>query len=220
MTEQRVILMVEDDRKLMGMNKRMLELLGYEVRTAVSLASAREILKKRMPDCIVLDVRLGFENGLDLCREVRAASDVPVLFLTGLGRDSEVVAGFEAGGDDYVVKPVNVDVLAARIDALLRRAGKKNASMGNTGDKKKGSEKTGAYVEIDEEKFASLTAGLDERDKEIARLVALGLKNHEIAAKLSYSLDHVKKAVSRIYIRTGLSNRANFRKMFTKTGEN
>jgi DNA-binding response OmpR family regulator len=207
MTEQRTILMVEDNRKLLGMNKRGLELLGYKAVTAVSPAAARDAILEHVPDCIVLDVRFGSENGLDLCREIRTLSDVPVLFLTGLGKDSEIVAALEAGGDDYVVKPVSLEVLAARIEALLRRTARITGGIINENRQE----------DIDEEKFALLTVNLNMNEKKAARLIAQGKSNQEIADSLLYSISSVKRTLTHVYAKTGTSNRDELQITLKKT---
>lgn len=123
------ILLVEDNRKLVGVTKRALELRGYSVRTAVNAHSARRAVESEAPDVIVLDIMLSDGNGLDFCRETRENSHVPIIFLTALGEKTDVVKGFDAGADDYLTKPFDFDELDARLRAILRRAGgeRKNA---------------------------------------------------------------------------------------------
>jgi DNA-binding response OmpR family regulator len=101
----------------------MLELLGYDVSSAMSLAEARWRMDAKQPDVIVLDIILPDGSGLDFLREVRASSSVPVLMLTALKTPDDTVSGLASGADDYVVKPYDYKVLAARIEALLRHAG-------------------------------------------------------------------------------------------------
>ena len=204
MSEHR-ILMVEDDLKLSGIYKQMLELKGCAVTTASDLRSAREAMRKQ-PDVVVLDIRLGDENGVDLCREIRAASDVPVIFLTALNDDDDVVAGLAAGGDDYLTKPVNVKVLLAHIEALIRRAEQ-------TG--RYAAVKTG-FIEIDEEKFALLTAELNDQEKQVARMIALGAGNQKIAADLNYADGYVRNLTTRIYAKTKTADRSELKKILLK----
>lgn len=201
----RRILMVEDDLKLSDMYKQMLELKGCAVTTASDLRSAREAMRKQ-PDVVVLDIRLGDENGVDLCREIRAASDVPVIFLTALNDDDDVVAGLAAGGDDYLTKPVNVKVLLAHIEALIRRAEQ-------TG--RYAAVKTG-FIEIDEEKFALLTAELNDQEKQVARMIALGAGNQKIAADLNYADGYVRNLTTRIYAKTKTADRSELKKILLK----
>lgn len=123
------ILLVEDNAEIMKANRRMLELRGYGVRTAASLAEAGRAIAEAPPDLMVLDIMLPDGSGLDFCRQLRGnAAGIPILFLTVLNENSDVVAGLRAGGDDYLTKPYDYDVLMARIEALLRRARRDGAS--------------------------------------------------------------------------------------------
>jgi DNA-binding response OmpR family regulator len=116
------ILLVEDNERIQKANRDMLRLLGYDVSIAMSLAEARRCVEAKPPDAIVLDIMLPDGSGLDFLREVREASSVPVLMLTALRTPDDTVRGFSTGADDYVAKPYDYRVLAARIEALLRRA--------------------------------------------------------------------------------------------------
>lgn len=118
----RTILLVEDDRRLLGNSRRLLEIRGYRVLPAASLREAREVLSALWPDLVILDIMLPDGNGLDLCREIRASASTPILLLTALGGNQDIVFGLNAGADDYLVKPFDFEVLLARIEALLRRA--------------------------------------------------------------------------------------------------
>ncbi|MDR3279634.1 MAG: response regulator transcription factor [Synergistaceae bacterium] len=124
MSGKRTILLVDDNRDILSTTKQWLAMCGYEVLTANDARSAREIFTSpdspRL-DLVVLDILLPDGNGLDLCREIRAISDIPVLFLTSLGENDDIVAGFRNGGDDYLTKPFDLNVLEARIEAILRR---------------------------------------------------------------------------------------------------
>jgi DNA-binding response OmpR family regulator len=113
------ILLVEDDMEIQENNIDLLEYSGgYAVRTAMNLAEAREQIARETPDIIVLDIMLPDGSGLDFIKEI---NDIPVLFLTSLGETSDIVKGLKAGGDDYLVKPYDDDILLARIESLLRR---------------------------------------------------------------------------------------------------
>jgi DNA-binding response OmpR family regulator len=116
------ILLVEDNEQILLGNARFLERHDYAVETAVTLADARSLIAKKMPDLIVLDIMLPDGSGLDFMRELRKTSDTPVLLLTGLTTPEDIVRGLSEGGDDYLAKPYDFSVLLARIRALLRRA--------------------------------------------------------------------------------------------------
>jgi DNA-binding response OmpR family regulator len=128
------VLLVDDNRDILVMISQWLAACGYEVLTADDARSASEIFNSfalrlaESPrlDLVVLDIILPDGSGLDLCREFHTASDVPVLFLTSLGENDDIVAGLRIGGDDYVPKPFDFGVLEARIEALLRRSAQKS----------------------------------------------------------------------------------------------
>ncbi len=117
------ILMVEDDVDIFLINNEYLEGKGYEVIHASSLAQARFQFEEHMPDLILLDVMLPDGKGWDFCKEVRALSSTPIIFLTCKDENESVVKGLLEGGDDFITKPYDLDVLAAHITALLRRSG-------------------------------------------------------------------------------------------------
>ncbi|MDP3278797.1 MAG: response regulator transcription factor [Deltaproteobacteria bacterium] len=117
------ILLVEDDKRLSGFVSRVLSEEGFAVDTCFSGAQAARQAIAVAYDVIVLDWMLPDLDGLSVCRELRQKGcDVPVLMLTARGEVQEKVLGLEAGADDYLVKPFDVDEFVARINALLRRA--------------------------------------------------------------------------------------------------
>ncbi|MDR1041258.1 MAG: response regulator transcription factor [Deltaproteobacteria bacterium] len=118
-----LILLVEDNARVLAGNAYMLRRRNYLVREAADAAQALSCLAEGIvPDLAVIDIVLPDGNGLDLIAEIRMAADVPVLLLTGLAAPEDVVEGLARGGDDYLTKPYDFSVLAARIKALLRRA--------------------------------------------------------------------------------------------------
>lgn len=116
------ILLVEDNLQIIKLNREVLTMRGHRVLVAQTLWQGRELVKKSAPDLIVLDVMLPDGNGLDFCEELRGGSGVPILFLSAMKKDEEVMAGLKAGGDDYLPKPYKIEMLTSRVDALLRRA--------------------------------------------------------------------------------------------------
>jgi len=118
------ILLVEDNERIQLNNKSILERHGYTVRIAMDLKQARLAVAQRMPDIIVLDIALPDGSGLNFLRELRKASQVPVLLLTAMGTTADATAGLDAGSDDYLIKPYNTKEFRARVDALMRRVSK------------------------------------------------------------------------------------------------
>lgn len=114
------ILLVEDNPHIMKINAQFLALQGYEVLRACTAAECREKLDWHPVDLVVLDIMLPDGSGLELCRELKSRYHIPILFLTALGDSRDVVEGLRAGGDDYLAKPYDLEVLAARIEARLR----------------------------------------------------------------------------------------------------
>ncbi len=118
------LLIVDDDRGLRDVLRRALTLAGYEVRLAQDGASALAQASSDVPDAIVLDIGLPDIDGLEVCRTLRRGGNrVPVLMLTARDAVSDRIEGLDAGADDYLVKPFDIDELKARLRALLRRSG-------------------------------------------------------------------------------------------------
>jgi two-component system, OmpR family, response regulator MprA len=118
------LLVVDDDRRLRDVLRRALTLSGYEVRLADTGAEALAEVSGGVPDAVVLDVGLPDIDGLEVCRLLRRERNrVPVLMLTARDAVSDRIDGLDAGADDYLVKPFDIDELQARLRALLRRAG-------------------------------------------------------------------------------------------------
>jgi len=115
------VLLVEDDPAARQGLELALRRLGYGVRAAATGEAAVDGLGEGPVDVVVLDVMLPGVDGFEVCRRLRRVSNVPVIMLTARGDDFDVVAGLEAGADDYVVKPAEPRVLDARIRAVLRR---------------------------------------------------------------------------------------------------
>ena len=115
------VLLVEDDPAARQGLELALRRLGYQVRLAGTGEAALDGICEYTADVVVLDVMLPGVDGFEVCRRLRRDSDVPVIMLTARGDDFDIVAGLEAGADDYVVKPVEPRVLDARIRAVLRR---------------------------------------------------------------------------------------------------
>ena len=115
------VLFIEDDRAIRAALRLALEDEGYDVREAGDGRSGLAGLAAGGIDVVLLDLRLPDMSGFDVCREIRSSSQVPVIMVTAQSDTHDLVAGLEAGADDYVTKPVVVKELAARIRVALRR---------------------------------------------------------------------------------------------------
>ena len=113
------VLLIEDDPAVREGLELALTRHGHRVRAAESGEQGLDLLRADVPDVVVLDLMLPGMDGFEVCRRIRAAGEVPIIMLTARGDDMDVVAGLEAGADDYVVKPVQPRVLEARIRAVL-----------------------------------------------------------------------------------------------------
>jgi two-component system OmpR family response regulator len=116
------ILFVEDDPDIRGMVADFLERNGYRLSVAKDGRDMDRVLGVSRIDLLILDIMLPKEDGLSLCRRVRASSNVPIIMLTARGSEVDRVVGLEIGADDYLTKPFGTHELLARIRALLRRA--------------------------------------------------------------------------------------------------
>ena len=118
-----IILVVEDETKIADLIRRGLIYEGYQANVAYDGLSALTLARDTPPELVILDVMLPGLDGLEVCRRLRAGSDVPILMLTARDAVRDRVAGLDAGADDYLVKPFDFDELLARVRALLRRRG-------------------------------------------------------------------------------------------------
>ncbi len=117
------IFLVEDNENVREAAASYLRLAEHEVVEFGRAAGVEEALAAREPQLLILDVMLPDGDGFQLARRIRRSSRVPILFLTARTSESDRIAGFEVGGDDYVVKPFSAKELALRVQAILRRAG-------------------------------------------------------------------------------------------------
>ena len=116
------MLVVDDDATVADVVRRYLERDGYAVQLAGDGETALRLAAEHEPDLVVLDLMLPGIDGLEVCRRLRASSDVPVVMLTALGEESDRVVGLQLGADDYVTKPFSPRELALRVASVLRRA--------------------------------------------------------------------------------------------------
>jgi two-component system OmpR family response regulator len=116
------LLVVDDDREIRKLLMEYLEQAGYRVSAVADGKAMRRMLDAHRVDLVILDLMLPGEDGLALCRDLRARSNLPVLMLTARGTEVDRIVGLEMGADDYLAKPFNPRELLARIKSILRRA--------------------------------------------------------------------------------------------------
>jgi two-component system alkaline phosphatase synthesis response regulator PhoP len=116
------ILVVDDEPSVRNLLVYNLSKAQYRVLTAANGREALELARRSDPDLILLDLMLPEVDGLDVCRELRRTSRVPVIMITALGEEVDRVVGLELGADDYVCKPFSIRELLARVKAVLRRS--------------------------------------------------------------------------------------------------
>jgi two-component system phosphate regulon response regulator PhoB len=124
---RRSIVVIEDEDAIRDVVAYNLERAGYEVRAAADGRAGLELVRAASPELVVLDLMLPEIDGLEVCRTLRrepATELLPVIMLTAKGDESDIVAGLDAGADDYVVKPFSPRELVARVNAMLRRSGR------------------------------------------------------------------------------------------------
>lgn len=132
--DKQCILVVDDNQDVLETLGDYLESEGFRVSMARDAEQALQVFNEDAPDLAILDVLLGNSDGFTLCREIQRISDVPVIFLSGKGEDTERIVGLEIGADDYIAKPFNPRELLARIRAVLRRSAASSALEKNTSD--------------------------------------------------------------------------------------
>jgi two-component system KDP operon response regulator KdpE len=130
MTNEPLVLAVDDEPGILRLIKLELSSEGFRVITAETAAGAMELAHEYRPDIALLDIVLPDVSGLELMRELRQRSDLPIILLTAKGSDADKVRGLEMGADDYLAKPFSPEELSARVRAVLRR------SVGSSGPEK------------------------------------------------------------------------------------
>ena len=116
------VLVVEDERTVSEVVERYLRREGYEVAVAADGAEGLRLAKEWVPELVVLDLMLPEVDGLEVCRQLRKESQVPIIMLTARGEETDRVVGLEIGADDYMVKPFSPRELVARVKSVLRRS--------------------------------------------------------------------------------------------------
>lgn len=174
------ILVVDDDADVLGTLTRALTREGFEVSTVMSGHEALEFLFKQVPDLMILDVMMPGLSGFDVCERIRnnhTLDQMPILFLTARGQTDDVVNGLDVGGDDYVVKPFELNELQARVRALLRRT-------------ERDSLRANARIQVGKLHLDSDTCRVQSGDDEPIQLTST---EHRL---LRYLMEHTNQALS------------------------
>jgi DNA-binding response OmpR family regulator len=208
MENKHAVLIVDDDTTLLKMAGEILR-DDYAVSCAKSGREALSLLRTDYrPDIILLDVDMPGLDGFDtlpLLREIEDARDVPVVYLTGAAKPESELKGLSVGAADYITKPFVKEILLARIKVHLEH-GKRLRRLSMM-------EKNKPENAIDEGKLERLAAGLNDTEKKVFRLIALGNTNQEIADALSYSYNYIKKVANIIYEKKGVNKRGEIKKL-------
>ncbi|MBS1796116.1 MAG: response regulator transcription factor [Acidobacteria bacterium] len=130
------IMIVDDEHQITRVLKRSLQAHRYDVRTAADGETALDTFRDFHPDLVITDLQMPEMNGIELCREIRKLSEVPIIVLSVKGEEKTKVEALDAGADDYITKPFGMDELLARVRATLRRApsGQKEEEILEAGD--------------------------------------------------------------------------------------
>jgi DNA-binding response OmpR family regulator len=123
-----LVLVADDDAHIVELVAMYLQRSGYRVEPAYDGSEALRKARELKPDLLVLDIMMPGEDGLQVCRALSRPGGVPIIFLTARTSDIDKIAGLRLGADDYVTKPFNPNELVARVDAVLRRAGDREAA--------------------------------------------------------------------------------------------
>lgn len=115
------LLVIDDDNRIRDLLKRYLSKQGFRVSAARDTAQARGLMKTLAFDCLILDVMMPGETGVEFAQSLRGHSDIPIILLTAKGEPDDRIAGLKTGADDYLPKPFEPEELVLRIDAILRR---------------------------------------------------------------------------------------------------
>ena len=151
------ILIIDDDPDVLHLVSLIFKKAGAHVMTAMDGLEGMGKLFTFHPDLITLDVMMPGANGFDVCRRIRQVSDVPIILLTALNQEVDMLRGLEAGADDFLSKPFNPDILLARARAVLRR--KSGGNDASPGEKASGFRYNDGHLDIDVERRFILMKG-------------------------------------------------------------
>jgi len=195
MINKGIVLLLEDNLKILDINRRLLENKGLMVLTAKTLEEARERVKITVPDVAVLDIMLPDGSGLDFLQELRETCPIPALFLTAKTEHADVIAGLTAGGNDYITKPYDIDEFCARVMGFFRLLDS---------------------LPLRRKPSASLSGLLSEKELAVAICTAKGMSNKEIVDKVFLSESRVKTTLTSVYRKLGIAQKENKRALLAE----
>jgi DNA-binding NarL/FixJ family response regulator len=203
-SDQGVVLIVDDVPDNLALLSDALEQAGYMVLVAMDGQSALERMRRMRPDVVLLDAIMPGMDGFETCRQIKAKAelaDIPVLFMTALSDSEHVLAGFAAGGIDYVTKPIHTDQVLARVAAHLRTArilANARSHAANTRP---------ALTEEQAQQELAQRYQLTSREVEVLHWVACGKTNRDIGDILGLSPRTVNKHLEHVYVKLGVETR-------------
>ncbi|QDS32674.1 response regulator [Brevibacillus brevis] len=185
-----VVLLVEDDENIRELVRLYLQASGFQVREAEDTRQAQAMMLSEQPDMVLLDILLPDGSGLELCQTWRQRGiHVPVLFLSCKNDTEDMIAGLDLGGDDYVTKPFDPNLLISRVKAHLRR-------RSIQGDNSKAVLSPKGLIEP-----------LTKRELEMLHMIKAGYTNQEIALHYQISIGTVKGYNNQLFSKLGAKNR-------------
>ena len=183
--------MVEDETAITEAISYALSIEGFAVSSATTGREGVDAARRLNPSVVILDVMLPQMSGLDVCRQIRAESDVPIIMLTARGSEADKVAGLELGADDYMTKPFSIRELVARVRAQVRRSGRTGALSGTNEVLR------GGAIELDVDAHEVRVGGvpIEIRPKEFDLLESLMRRSGRLASRETlidevWGLDH------------------------------
>lgn len=168
------LLMIDDDAALNSLLSEYFERFGHQLSTATTAAEGRQRIRREEPDLLILDVMLPDADGMELCRSIRAESDLPIVMLTARGDLPDRVLGLEFGADDYIPKPFEPRELVARVETLMRRSSPSPPSTLTVGDLMLDGDtrrvtRAGREIELTSAEFELLRLLMAERGRVLSR---------------------------------------------------
>ncbi|MBR1815945.1 MAG: response regulator [Lachnospiraceae bacterium] len=197
------LMIIDDDVSLLKSIEPLLINEGYIVSLAKSGKQAISALSKGMtPDLILLDIAMPEMNGYETFNKIKAIQNVPIIFLTSMEDINAELKGLQLGAIDYITKPFVMDILLARVKNHLASIRKM---------KQEEIENNKNSISFDDKKLKILEGELTDTEFKVAKMIALGYTNQEIAEQLSYSYTYIKKLAYRIFDKLDINKRNELR---------